>query len=430
MIERISVLDEIEKDLTSTEKILLATQMNIAKIEESAEKILLGNQKTYSELQSFKEIENSLCALKNSSVSFLKHLAIKIGDSEGSEKINEYSSKPILVNIDTYETISSTIISSLAILQDLEAIKQQILADNKIVEEINNLETELSKQLHSSLKDKEDACSRMNRISRASSLPFQTSKIEKEAASHDHSFLNSLHLLRESILKILKTNSDQDKFILELSAKFVSFERHIDEIELRLDEMIAADIRDLYKCIPLADTATKSLLDQLQKSFIDFPADTTDNLFEHIESLERKIEMTPKIEQIRCPVRETQVSDIIKIKSDLNERINELTTSLSLVENEKKQVETAMASLNNNYEMTSSLAQKMIESCKEKDREIGQLKNSINTMQEQYQQISQEHTRAQDEIEELIKKNREYIKNIRAKETELAQLKENLENKN
>ena len=410
LLDKYSLLDDIEKNIVAMEK-------SIPVLNENS---LI--------LQRFKELEQILLELTKKSVSLTKSIHANFGEDSLSNQPEGLWEKSVLINVDTFVSIPESLISCVQSLIESENIKEQVINDNKLLQVLQNLNEELMDYFKLSGKGKQEILFKMHRISKQtidSKQPF-TDEIE-DSDVNTKQLLTYLLKIKEKTSKLLKSSALQDRNLLEMTSTFASFEKIIDEIELVIDELISSDIKDLYKSISYADPGCKAELDKLQETFIEFPADTTNNLFEHIVSLERKVALTPKIEKIRTVIRESQLQDIMKIKSEFNEKINQLSDQISLIENEKKSVESSMASLKINYEKTSEIADNLILSCTEKDMEISMMKHSISSAQEQYEEINKEYSRNQQELDQVSNKSREYLKNLRTKDIELAELKKKLE---
>lgn len=378
-------------------------------------------------LLKLKELEAGLSELMKISIDSLKTIEEKFGDVEADAKLDLASLKSIEVNLETYITFSESISNSLKNLQEVENLKEKILKSNKVDQKIHELDRELMMHFSSSGDAKEAACSRLNRVSRSVSHPsLFVNEILKHVEPSKQSLHRTIEILKEKTIKFLKVSAEQDKIILDMTEQFVSLEHNIDEIELKVDELVSADIRDLYKSIPTGDSEHKHSLDEIKKMFSN-EEEASNDLAEHIKSLLDKMEFTPRIEKIRSVIRETQAKEILKSKSDLQEKINDLTNKVSSLENEKSLIEKTMSSLKINYEKTSAMAEKMITTCNEKELEISGLKNNLASLQEHFDQVNQDFTRSQDEIDDMTKEIRECKKALRTKENELTELKENLE---
>ena len=408
LLRKYSLLDEIEKTMFSIEKSIPALH----------EYPII--------LEKFKEIEQILSDLTKKSYSVAKCIQTKFGNNDLSppEDIAEQS---VVIKLDTFVSIPESIISSLNTLMELENAKERVVNDNRLLEELLSLKNELMEYLQSSAKNKDEACLKANRV------PISKNKlsrlIDEILQNPDKSvspLLTTLQALKEKTINLLKCSMQQDQDILAMITKFASLEKNIDEIELRIDEMVISAIKDLNSSVSYVDSASKAELDELQKMFIGLPAETPNDLFDHITSLQRKIELTPKIEGIRTVIRESQANDMIKIKSEFQDKINQLSDHVALVETEKKSLESSIVSCKINCAKPTKISKNLIQACKDKDLEISELKNILSCAQEQYENLNREYTSSQHELNDFSNKNIKLTENLRAKELELSGLNDKL----
>ena len=414
LVSKNELLDDIDKDIVEIEKSLPTFNKDIAII------------------TNLKELSRILADVTKISLTFVKSLERKLGSSNQLERIDQNSLKPVEINLESYISVSESIISSLKNLEELETLKETILTSNKIEEELEQIDKELTMHFHDSNKHKDEALSRLNRVSRSASGNSSSMLLGlvKLALTSDHSLHKAAYLLKEKTIKLFKSSSEQDKNLLEMTEKFSRLEENLDEIELRIEEIVSSDIKDLLKSIPAGDKVNKSRLDEIQGKLAETRDRSDSDLLEHFTSLLKSIEIGQKIGNIRDSVRESQSKEIMKIRTDLQDKINELNSAISLLENDKRSLENVNSSLKASSEKTSEVAERMISSCKEKELEVSQLRNSLASLQEQYDQLNQEYGRVQDDIENLTKENRECKKNLRTKEHEIATLKESMEKEN
>ena len=375
-----------------------------------------------------KEIESNLSELTKSSIVLTKCLEARMCETKSDKKKEYYSMNSTDINLSTYVTIAESIIKSLNHLRELESFKEEILKNNEIDQELQELDGKLMNHFLRSGNTKEAACSRLNRVSRRKSeTSLFLNELLKHIDIHEEALPKTVRILKEKTIKFLKNSEDQDKMILDMTEKFLYFEKTIDEIELKIDEMISAEIKDLYKTILHSDITSKSSLDELKQLLTNNDEESSKDFSEHITSLLKKIELTPQIEIIRANIRDSQIKEATRLKLENKEKINELMYTISSLENEKSGLENLNKNLKGNSDYTSQVAKKMIKNANEKEAEIIQLKNHLATRQEEYDQIAQELNRLQNDIDDITKENREIKKNLRSKENELNELKERVE---
>ena len=228
-------------------------------------------------------------------------------------------------------------------------------------------------------------------------------------------------------MKFLEKSSEQDKVVLEMTQKFAILDEKIDEIELKLIDFILSDIKDLYNIVPLNDSTSKALLDDLKEKLNETSKESTSDLIEHVSKSLKQIELTFGIKKIREVIRESHAEDVKKRKNELREKINELNTQVSKIQSEKSNIESNLESLKVNHDKTLEMLEEKLALLGEKDSENTSLKNSLGSLNEKYEEVIQENTLTKTEIEKLIKENRQCKKRLKSKESELEELKSKLE---
>ena len=376
------------------------------------------------------EIENSLSEVTKLSINSLKAISLNFQE-ENSELISSKSLKSLDFNIETYATISESIVNWVKNLSEIEQRKENILKNNKITEELIELDKSLVFYFNNSENAKDQAFSRLQRLSKGPSLnsSFVDSFVQNTDITH-LSLWKTLSALKVKTVKFLEKSSEQDKVVLEMTQKFTVLDEKIDEIELKLIDFISSDIKDLYNIVPLNDSTSKALLDDLKEKLNETSKESTSDLIEHVSKSLKQIELTSGITKIREVIRESHAKDVKKRKNELREKINELNTQVSKIQSEKSNIESNLESLKVNHDKTLEMLEEKLALLGEKDSENTSLKNSLGSLNEKYEEVIQENTLTKTEIEKLIKENRQCKKRLKSKESELEELKASLEKSN
>ena len=313
-------------------------------------------------------------------------------------------------------------------MSEIEQRKENILKNNKITEELIELDKSLVFYFNNSENAKDQAFSRLQRLSKGPSLnsSFVDSFVQNTDISH-LSLWKTLSALKVKTVKFLEKSSEQDKVVLEMTQKFAILDEKIDEIELKLIDFISSDIKDLYNIVPLNDSTSKALLDDLKEKLNETSKESTSDLIEHVSKSLKQIELTSGITKIREVIRESHAKDVKKRKNELREKINELNTQVSKIQSEKSNIESNLESLKVNHDKTLEMLEEKLALLGEKDSENTSLKNSLGSLNEKYEEVIQENTLTKTEIEKLIKENRQCKKRLKSKESELEELKSKLE---
>lgn len=360
-------------------------------------------------LLKIKELEASLGNFKKISENNLKNLEYKFGmDKTNTQSVVE-------INLDTFETLLETLNESIKGFIKIETNKESILENEKTEETLEWLENTLTLYFNSSQNSKENILSKLKRLG-VQAFPFISSLTSHIKINHDSLPLR-IEALKEKIMKYLANSEKHDQSLAQMTESFLVLEQKIDNFELKLDEIISADLKDLQKVMILTDTESKNLLENLKQEFSKSHEEISKDLNEHMDLLYKKIEKAMEIETLREKIRDLQIKEMNKVKQEFQDKLHDLNTHVALLENEKSNLQNSNFKLKATSEKASEIAEKVIVSIKEKEQEIATLKNQIFSLQEQYDQLY-EKTPSQTEIEELTKENHELKKTLRLKERE------------
>jgi hypothetical protein len=367
-------------------------------------------------LYKIKEIETDLLELKKISENNLKALEYKFGMSE--VKTSNYSQKNLNnaeVNLETLNTYVKEII-------DIETKKNSILANEKIEQGLEWLDITLSSHF-SSEELKASIFSKAKRLAGTLDLPDIKKFFFKYAKNSHNSLPDALQVLKEKVEKYLVQSKNQEKIVFQLIENFEKFEEKIDDFELKLDEIISADLKEIQKTMALDDTESRILFEDLKLKLSKAYEKMSKDANEHLEFLHKKIEIYEKVPGLRAKIRDFRVKDINKTKQEFQNTIKGLNCKIDAIEREKSNLKILNHRSNTILGKVSNHVETIKERSKEKEDQFDDLKTKFSSLQEQYDQLLLRLTLSQNEIEVLIKENKECKRNLRLKEIELSDIK-------
>ncbi|OMJ72380.1 hypothetical protein SteCoe_29195 [Stentor coeruleus] len=406
------------ESITSKLKSLHAIEKDIGKIEKSLPKL---NEDHFMFLK-LKEIEEFFSNYAKISLNNASLLEKMFGSCEISADIDVVSLQAFEINKDTYIHITESLKNYIKTLQEVENMKTQMIQKNHLAEQLKNLDEKISLFFLNSENQKQAACNRFRRISRESN---DFGVYIKEALKHkdinENTMSKTIEALQEKMETFIKTAAVQDEKVLEIATKLNIIDEKFDEIDLKFQELISDELKDMHKNLPHSENDIKNRLDNISEKFHE---SVGLDLIERFNVFLGKIELAIGFSEIKKDIRLISINENKKAKDESLESIKKLTEVLSEAENQKKFIEKKLESVNKSYEKKSEMLDGMLKSNSDKDIEIINLKNTIATINQKLVQVSEENTRSQDEISDLRKELRDCKKSLRAKENELAELKE------
>ena len=315
-------------------------------------------------------------------------------------------------------------------LQELEVFKGQVLQFNSINEKLQSIDRTLTKHFMNSEQSKETAYSRINRVSRSQSDYSFSSHMEfMQYELGEKSVPDTIKILKQTAKKYLKSLEEQDKNLLEMTEKFNLIDKIIDEIELKFQEYITFEIKELHKWIHGGDKKVKDQLEDLNDRVIQYEETRAqEDLITRLTKFQNKFELTDTLNEIKSALKETYMKELNKVKVEYHEKVNELNSQLSESKNSLVIIDTNYQTTKLQLSKTKEMTEDLLKQNSEKDLEVAGLRNKFHSAKEEFEQVRQERDQILEEVEELRKEVKECKKSLRAKEHELQELRESEDN--
>ena len=424
VIKKFKNIQNGKKDFGKTLENLKGLE-DIDRILNEIEKQLPGlNKDLYFELK-LKEVENAFFGLNKTSCLTFSSLETVLGRGQGVEV---GLIKNAEIPQDTYSALFGSLAKYLSTLQDLETKKLEISCGQKIAEKLVSIDETLKTYFFQSEKNKELAFARLKRLSSSSSdFSFMSQFTSSDFDPASKSLLLNIEILDEKVQNYIKSVSTQDQLLVQMTEKLNSIESIIDEIELKFQEFLSAEVKDLYKLIVYSDQPMKHLLDKTNEQLIQYTEIAHRDLAERLEYFQNKVSLTEDLEKIKSSIRDSQSKELTRAKNEYLEKLSDLNNRLSLSENEKKLISDTLNTHRSQLLATTELSESLLKVTNEKDLFVTSLKNNIASLQENLQQTEEDKSKLQDEVDDLQKELRECKKQLRNKDHELAELKESFE---
>ena len=374
-----------------------------------------------------KEMERELAEVVRSSLASASGIKSVFGvAADASENSGLKSSE---LNELTFTTLLTSLTKHFKLLQDLESQKIQSVNSSEIVKQLDSIEKSLTKYLLSSDQLKSVTQSRLNRVSRSSSEFTQLHQaLFLKLDTGNKSILGSVKILQKKFSDFLKSLEQQDQLLLEMTEKFNTIDKTVDEIELKFHEFVSAEVKDLYKNIGNTEIGKKGELDEINEKLIHYSGETHKDLVQRLEFLLSKLLITDNLEKIKQSTREFHSKELIRVKSELQEKVFDLSSQVDSLTNEKLLILNSFEATKSQLSITSEMTENLMNTLNTKDLTLTSLKNQIASLQEQLDQISSDKTKLEDEVTDTQKELRECKKTLRSKEHELSELQELVSN--
>jgi chromosome segregation ATPase len=247
-----------------------------------------------------------------------------------------------------------------------------------------------------------------------------------EIDSSQKSLKQNIEILEQKVKNYLKINKQQDRLVLEMTEKIAFFDQVLDEIEIKFQEFVAGEVKDLGKALISADVGIKAILEKTNEKLISYCEETQKDFSQRLKSFLEKVLLTEELEKVKSWARDLQNKEIARIKAENQEKINEISNKLDATENERLLM---MNSLNTNKSqllLVSGMKEELMKSSNEKDLLVASLKNNVASLEEKLQQNNEDKEKLQEEVDDLQKDLRECKKMLRNKEYEIAELRESI----
>jgi hypothetical protein len=364
---------------------------NLASIEKYFPKLTHDD---YFELR-VKEIETSARNLVKSSVNSIKILEEKFGVSK--KKISTI----VDIKTNTYFTLLDSFNDFLKELKDIEDNKNIIIENNSVEKDLEWVDNTLSEYFDGFHHTSDNFFLKLKRVTGEPALSQNFIGLIKHVKLHHQSLPLKIEHIKEKINKFLAVYEDHEKCLEKMTENFKKVEEKVDEIELKLYELLSDDLKDLKKVMSLTDFDSKTLIEDLRHELLDQNKDINKDILEHLDFVLKKLSKAMGIEIIRENIRDSQSKEINKIKIESQNKINELNIKIDSIVNEKSIIENEKFKLKATSEKASEIAENLIASRKEKEEEIVALKNKNSSLQESHDRLLEQNTLAKTEILDL-----------------------------
>ena len=369
-----------------------------------------------------KDIERSLIAFSKTSILSFSTFDSILGQAASTDASSLKTSE---LNFETYPSLFESLSKYINLLQSLENSKLQLCESQSLTLQLKSMDEMLNSHFTSSEHDKETSYSNLKRLSKSS---FEFSYLSDSAMFEIETskpLKQNLDVLEQKIRNYVKINNKQDKIIREITEKIALFDQVFDEIEIKFQEFVAAEVKDLNKIVTSADSELKSILVKTNEKLINYSEETHD-FYQRLKSFLDKVHSTEDLQKVKNAVRDLQNKEIGRIKLDHQEKLNDISNKLDAAENEKILIQNTLSTSKSQLNMITTMKEDLFKSLNEKESIAANLKNNIASLEENLGQISEEKDKLQVEVEDLQKELRECKKQLRNKEYEISELKESM----
>lgn len=406
---------------------LLEKYKKLEKICEDLEKVEKNLCQGKEILSGIKEVENKVEFLAKSSLAALHHFEVILGESVDVSNIDVIAMKAVELDYSNFLGFFNSLEKHLDNLQELENLKNKALENNSIKDKLKAIDKTLTKHFLNSEQSKEAVSTRLNRVSRSQSEFAKPAFLEYlHFDTSEQSIPATISILKEKAKKYLKSLENQDKVLLEMTEKFNAIDKIIDEVELKFQDYISFEVKELHKWINNAEDWVKSSLDSLSEKLIQYEEETQHDLMARLESFQVKFSLTDDLNKIKSALKELHLKELNKVKSDMHEKVNELSSQVDQITNEKNLLESNFVNVKQQLQKTSKVTEDLLKDNNEREILITTLRGNLCSAEETLDQVGQEKNQLQDEVDELRKELRECKKALRSKEHELSELKESI----
>ena len=376
-------------------------------------------------MRALSEIETKLYSGLKSMNSFLQVFSADL--LPGTKSLKHLTDQPISNSLTALiASIDSALSGHKVLLDSITSVLESSPARAALVELIHLVNSEFRKddsdtevvftglfKLCGSAEDK--ALSKKLREARAS-VP------EEKQSLHELS-----QTLLESLGKVLPARAGQSKLQSKLIRETAKLRDGIDEIDLNDEDLVTKALREANNAILPEDFKAKELLDKIKKALEAISENSPSNIPECIERIEARMKEAEKIERLRKELREKSSKEINRLKGDIQDRINEISTIKASLDAQKTNFDAQIVLLQNTANLNASLVDKLTAEAVDKEKNLSAAKNCLADMKVKQEELEDELNRNSGELDSVNQELRALRKANKEKDSQIRDLTNSLE---
>jgi DNA repair exonuclease SbcCD ATPase subunit len=369
-------------------------------------------QKLYSELKSLSSFISDLSSELSPSQSSLKHLT----EPEVSTTI-----PGLLASLETGLSSHSQMVSCA-----LSSLK-----DSPVRSSLSSLLSLISAEMQKDDSETELVFSGLFRLCGSSEDKSRAKKLHEARVftiEEPSGLLAQASLALDSLSKLLPTRSDQSRLQSKLVKDAGRMREGVDDIDVSCEELLSKAAREAANSILPEDSRSKEALEKLRKVLETINEKPATNIPDCIERISSRLDQWDKLERLRRDLRERSSKEINRLKAEIQDKLNEISTGKANLDAQKIQYDAQIALLQNTADLNASLVEKLTNEAIEKERNLSAAKNLASDLKTQKDELEEDNQKLQDEIDSINKEIRNLRRVNKEKDTQIRELENNLEN--
>ena len=231
----------------------------------------------------------------------------------------------------------------------------------------------------------------------------------------------------ESLTKVLPARAAQSKLQSKLIRETAKLRDGIDEIDLNDEDLVTKALREANNAILPEDFKAKEMLDKIKKALESISENSPSNIPECIERIEARMKEAEKVERLRKELREKSSKEINRLKGDIQDRANEISTIKSSLDAQKTNFDAQIVLLQNTANLNASLVDKLTAEAVEKEKNLSAAKNCLADMKVKQEELEDELNRNSGELDSVNQELRALRKANKEKDSQIRDLNNSLE---
>lgn len=228
--------------------------------------------------------------------------------------------------------------------------------------------------------------------------------------------------LHENLNKVLPARSGQSKLQNKLIKEVAKLRDGIDDLDVTTEELINRALREAANSILPEDSKSKELLDRIKKNIENLSEKSPTNIPDHIERIANRLEEADKIEKLRRELREKGSKEINRLKGEVQDKLNEISTLNASLDAQKTGFDAQIALLQNSANLNASLVEKLTGEAVEKEKNLSAAKNVTAELKAKNEDLEEELDRNKGDIDSINQEIRNLRKVNKEKDAQIRDL--------
>lgn len=376
-------------------------------------------------IKTLTSIESSLYSELKSLNQFLQQFSADL--LPGTKSLKHLTEQEVSTTVPALLASLNTGLKSHSIL--LEAISST-LNSSPVRVSLNNLIKLIQIELQKDDNDTEAVFSGLFRLCGSAEDKSTSKKLREERSTNLEEKLSLYEQglnLYENLSKVLPARANQSKLQNKLLKEVGRLRDGIDDIDVNTEELINRGLREIANSILPEDSKSKEMLDRLKKGVENLNEKNPTNIPDFIERISNRLEEADKIEKLRRELREKNSKEINRLKGEIQDKLNEISTINASLDAQKAGFDAQIALLQNSANLNASLVEKLTNEALEKEKNLSAAKNLAAELKSKNEELEEDLERAKEDFDSVNQEIRNLRKVNKEKDAQIREMTSSLD---